>query len=383
MTSLQQLAALPRCNDLARLTRAVLFASSGVSAADLQEVVAEHASTIGLKREDSDTPQGNVFDALARPEFDPAEGAFLGNLLAYAIALDAPREATDVSDAATKLTQLAARGIDGFDALDEAMGDRASTMWAALADLLQRHDADGTGITRPEAVIAAAALAKSKSDVANTRARALQGTLRSRMLSSLLGGTASAVPANESSPPLSGELSPAPRGTIATVFLAICGWMLVAHVARLFGRFALKLRRPAEVRVTPQGIRIKASTTLLGKVLRETDTVIPYDALVRATREVRFPRTGTYAGLIALALGSYLGVSWFVDGVRAASASLAGVGVLVLVLGVVLDFVFMSLLPGRKGRCRVVFVPKRGGSTCVGWVNATEADTFLQGLARR
>lgn len=103
---------------------------------------------------------------------------------------------------------------------------------------------------------------------------------------------------------------------------------------------------------------------------------------MRATREVRYPRLGTYAGLTALALGSYIGVGWFIDGIRAQSLSLATMGLLVVVLGVALDFVLVSLLPGRKGKCRLVLVPRKGAATCVGWVDATKADALLRQLDR-
>jgi len=103
---------------------------------------------------------------------------------------------------------------------------------------------------------------------------------------------------------------------------------------------------------------------------------------VRASREIRYPRLGMYAGLIALALGSYFGVGLVVDGARAASASMLGAGALVALLGLGLDFVLSSVVPGHTGRCRVILVPRRGAVVCIGSVDRAAADRLLARLAR-
>jgi len=185
------------------------------------------------------------------------------------------------------------------------------------------------------------------------------------------------------SPSLHGELVRAPHGPLTTFLLAACGWLLLRNVGRLAGRIALRYRRPAEVRLTPRGVEIRSSTRLMGKVLRERETLIPLEGLARATREVRYPRMGMYAGLIALALGSYLGVSWFIDGVRAASVSLVAVGLLVLLFGVGVDFVLATVLPGSKGRCRVLFVPRKGSPVCVAGLEIKAADEAMSALSKR
>jgi hypothetical protein len=105
---------------------------------------------------------------------------------------------------------------------------------------------------------------------------------------------------------------------------------------------------------------------------------------VRVVREVRFPRAAFYAGLLALALGSYIGVRSFVDGVRAASPSLLLVGLLVVAAGIGADFVLGSLLPGAGGLCRLAFVPRSGRTLCIGQVDAGRADDAIaRSLSRR
>ena len=180
---------------------------------------------------------------------------------------------------------------------------------------------------------------------------------------------------------MKGELARAPRGGFATFLLAACGWLLAANIGRVLGRVALKYARPAEVQITPRGVMVRGHTELLGKVLKRYEVLIPLDGLARATREVRFPKMGMYAGLTALALGSYLGVSWFIDGVRAASFSLIAVGMLVILAGIGLDFALSSLIPGKSGKCRVIFVPKRGATVCVAQVDPKVADVTLSALA--
>jgi len=98
---------------------------------------------------------------------------------------------------------------------------------------------------------------------------------------------------------------------------------------------------------------------------------------------VRYPGLALYAALLALALGSYVGVEAFVDGVRSASPSLLAAGLGIVVLGIALDFALSSLGPGSRGRCRVLLVPRDGAKLCVGGVETTGADAMLARLARR
>ncbi len=382
--ALSQIAGHPRCHDLARLTRDCLFESVGGANLDMSAAAARRAAEAGLSRPDAELDLGNLFDALAAPATYPGAAVLLGTLAAYALALEPP-EGVEAEDATVvKLAWLGAyAGVDTFAALDAAMGERASGLWGALADLLQRHDARGAGIGRAEALIAAAALASSENPTAVQRRTELASTLSSPMLAQVLGASQSAPIPPRSEGSLAGELASPPRGPVATFFLGLFGWLLVSHVARLIGRFALQYRRPAEVSITTEGIKVRSTTKLLGKTVRESETVIPIDGLARATREVRFPRLGTYAGLVTLVVGSFVGVSWFIDGIRSSSLSIAIVGVLIVLVGVALDFAFVSLLPGRKGRCRLVFVPRRGSATCLGWVDAAQADALLKGLQPR
>jgi hypothetical protein len=178
-----------------------------------------------------------------------------------------------------------------------------------------------------------------------------------------------------------GELVAPPRSPVALALLGLTGILAAMHVARLFGRWALRYRSPAELRVNGRGITIITKTELLGRVLREREVHIPVEALSRATRDVRYPRLPLYAGLVALGLGSYFGVSIFVEGARAGSPEMLGIGALLLVLGVTLDFVLGSVAASSKGRCRVVIVPRRGAMLAVGEIERAHADAALSALS--
>ena len=186
---------------------------------------------------------------------------------------------------------------------------------------------------------------------------------------------------DESLDRLAGETSsPFPRARIATFLLAVSGILLITHVTRLVARYALAYRRPADIIVSADAIRYRTRTEMLGRTLAERETVLARGAISRATREVRFANTPFYAGLIALCLGSYLGICAFVDGVRAASPSLLVWGLLFVAGGALLDYLLGTVLQSTRGRCRVLFVAQDGSKICLGNVNANHADRLLSEL---
>jgi len=181
---------------------------------------------------------------------------------------------------------------------------------------------------------------------------------------------------------LRGDLAAFPRGPLLTALLAITGLLLAIELGQLVGRYVLALRRTAEVRVTQAGLEVRSRTVMLGKTLLESATVIPRDGLVRVTREIRYPGLPMYAGLGALALGSYIGVGLFVDGARAESPSMLGTGLFIALLGLGIDFALSSLIPGARGRSRLLIVPRRGSALCLASVDVAAADRILGRLAK-
>jgi hypothetical protein len=180
-----------------------------------------------------------------------------------------------------------------------------------------------------------------------------------------------------------GEMMPAPRGPVVTVLMAVTGVLLVVRGARLVARVALAYRQPAELVLSEDGgVRVHWRTQLLDRTLGDGDVHVPRGALVRASREVLYPRVATYAGLLALVVGSIVGVSTLVDGVRSSSPSLIASGLGIVAVGLGLDFVASIVTPGMRGRCRVVVVPRDGARLCIGAVDVTSADALLSRLSQ-
>ncbi len=156
--------------------------------------------------------------------------------------------------------------------------------------------------------------------------------------------------------------------------------------ARAVGRLALDYRRPAEVSLTDDGgVRVKTGAPSCSGARCGTVTCSYLARPCRARRaRCATPRLAMYAGLLALAVGSYLGVATFVDGVRAASPSLLGSGLAIVALGLGLGLrphqPRARLSVGAAASC---FVPaRRHPQLCVGERRPRRADAVLARLAR-
>ena len=364
-----------RLPDLVAITQKILgeAATARRSGWDYAAKVAAAADEAKLSRADADTEFGNALDVLGSGADGEAQRALAASLYAHAIA-EARRD--DDDRLAGDILWLATHSaFDATPLLDRALGDEADDVWTAIGDRIRRiDDGKGTAPGRGEAIVGCLALSASESAVARKVAADLAPRLHDPALSRLLGG---AVQAPLREVLLEGEAMAAPRGPVVTTILALTGILFAMHALRLVARLALAYRRPAEVSLSDTGIRMRTRTELLGRTLREREHVIVRAGLVRVVREVRYPRAAFYAGLLALAIGSYVGVRAFVDGVRAASPSLLLTGLVVVALGIAADFVLGSVLPGGRGRVRVVFVPRVGKALCVGDVDAKRADDAL------
>jgi hypothetical protein len=410
---LDEIAALARGDDLARLVHTVAFAAADERRGTLTDGLAEVFERAGLKPEDAETRFGNVLRALERSETEAAGSAsraLLSGLLARGVALSPPVGADAEARVAEALLWLASHTpADALSGIDAALGEKAGGLWVAVAALVRKIDAGSAPLLgRPGALVGAAALCESASDAALAEACLLVDEIHDPVVKSLLGALlganvaapkAEVPPEGEEAPPASagpasaqasgrsgvvveGEVVAPPRGPAALVLLGITGILAAMHVGRLVARLALRYRRPAELRVTPKGVTVKSHTEVLGRTLREREVVIPIESLLRATREVRYPRLGLYAGLFALAVGSYFGASMLIDGVRAGSPELIGVAALLMAAGVGLDFLLESAGGGMRGKCRVVLVPRGGPALAVGDVDPVQADAALGRLKR-
>jgi hypothetical protein len=149
------------------------------------------------------------------------------------------------------------------------------------------------------------------------------------------------------------------------------------------GRFALGYRRPAQLRLSDRGLEISTRSELLGRILSESETLIPLSNLSSIAREVRFARLGLYAGLLSLVGGTYIGVGLLVDGVRVpgGSPSLLGLGLAAIALGIALDYVLAVVIGAARKKCRVVIVPIHGRALCVEGLDPAATDVVLASVA--
>jgi len=393
---LAEIAALSRGDDLARLVHTIAFAAADERRASLADGLAELAERAGLKPEDAETSYGNALRALERGGAEAAGSAtraLLAALLARGVALSAPVGAGAETRVAEALLWLAANtSVDALTAIDAALGDKASGLWLAVAAVVRKIDAGSAPtLGRPVALIGAAAMRDSTSDIARAEAGLLAAEVRDPIVRSLLlsplatGDTTGALSLPGAGHPgdrLTGEVVAPPRGPVALFFLGVTGILAVTHVARLLARVALKYRRPAELRVTAKGVTFKTHTEILGRVLQEREVVIPVESLLRASREVRYPRLGLYAGLLALAVGSFFGVARILDGLRTGAPELIGIGALLVAAGVGLDFLLEGAGSGLRGKCRVVLVPRKGAALALGEVEPAAAAAALSRLKR-
>jgi hypothetical protein len=372
----------PRMADLAALARATMTTAVETRrAAREPERLAQIAGDLKLTREEAVTPFGNALDVLERGPEDDAERALACALAARAVALDPPKDREAEDRLAGDLLWLAAHTpFDATGLLDRALGDAAATVWDAMADKVRRIDQGKLPVLgRGEALVGAAALSMSTSKGAAKQARDLATEVRDRKLARVLGATARPEPVE----PVVGEMTPAPRGPVATSLLAMTGLLFAVQGVRLLGRLAVAYKRPAELTLSEEGgVRVRWRVEVLGRTLREREVLVPRTALMRATREVRYPRIALYAGLLSLAVGSYVGVAAFTDGLRAASPSLLATGLVIVALGLALDFALSSIAPGARGQCRLLVVPRDGAKLCVGRVDPRRADAILARLSR-
>jgi hypothetical protein len=250
-------------------------------------------------------------------------------------------------------------------------------LWPTVAEVAALPQSVAADFSRAEALAAAAALAVSPSTSARRAAADVESHLSDPLVRAVL-----CPPSPERQTRLSGELAAPPRHAAVVTALGLTGILAVLHVARLVGRYALGLRRPTEVRLGPEGLELSQRTELLGRVLRDRRVVVPLDNLQRVAREVRYSRLGLYVGLVALAVGTYLGIGLFVDGIRVPGGSppLLGMGLLLVLLGLGLDFGLSTLSDTARGKCRLVVMPRKGKSLCVAELEPGETDALLRSL---
>lgn len=333
----------------------------------------------GIGVDQAQTPFGNPLTALEHGPEGPAERQLLGALLAIGVSKSLPEPEAERDALAADLVWLATHtSIDALGFLDASLGEQASAMWEAVAHVARDPEAVAPEFGRAEALIAAGAVAASKSEIAHRARLHLSHAATDPAVRALAAG---AVTANAER--LDGELSLPPFSPLLTAVLTVTTLLFVLQLGRVLLRWVLAFKRPASISIGPNGLELQQRTELLGKVLRERSVVVPLSSLSRVTRETRYARVGMYAGLIALVVGTYFGMGLFVDAVRVpgGSASLFGLAIVMMVLGLMLDFTFSSASDTVRGKCRMLVVPQRGRTLCLAALDPARADAMLATIA--
>jgi hypothetical protein len=143
-------------------------------------------------------------------------------------------------------------------------------------------------------------------------------------------------------------------------------------------------RAEAIVKLAEPGLHLVVRTSLFGKVARERELLIALPNLLRIERVVRFSGLAFYAGLCTLALGSFIGTQIIVESLRGDSGlDLVLVGVALIGLGLLLDFLLVTGLQSVQGRCRLRLVTDDGLQLEIDRLDPPLVDALLERLKVR
>ncbi len=382
---LAEVDAHPRGAELAKLLHALAVSAYDERRTTLEQGCDEAADQLGVDEAAADTSFGNVLSALRKKgRASGPERTLLGVLIARGISLSPPKTPEAEASVAELCAWLSAHTVvDPLSMLELALGERALAIFVALAELVRAHDAGREdALDRGAALLATRTLALSAIEGAADARKSLLTSLKDPLLRSLLEQPEPAEKTAPSVPAFAAEETLPPRSLAWTLVLTVTLLLPVVALAKLFARFALRLRQPAEVAFGKDGIWVRSRLELLGKTLRQREVFIAQAGLSRAAREVRFPQLSTYVGIGALLCGSYLGLSLVLDGYRGRSPEFLGLGLLILLLALAIDYA-LSLIPSRDpSRCRIMLEPRRGRVVVLRDVDRKIADEALRTLSR-
>jgi hypothetical protein len=181
---------------------------------------------------------------------------------------------------------------------------------------------------------------------------------------------------------LRGELGPRSFGYLTTLLLAACGALFVWRTARVLARWFLGRREVAFVTLAEPGLRVLLRSSLLGRQTRERELLIALPHLLRVERVARFAGFAFYAGLFTLAVGSYFGTQIIVESIRGGNEmfNLALLGLLLIALGLLLDFLMVTGLESARGRCRLRLIADDGAQLNIDRLDPPLVDALLTRL---
>jgi hypothetical protein len=181
-------------------------------------------------------------------------------------------------------------------------------------------------------------------------------------------------------PSVHGEWARGPRPVWVLIAQAVCGWLLLAGLWRIVTRFVLAGRHPAELSISAAGLQVTVQSRLLGRTLRSRTWITPLAEIVFLSRETRFARAGLYSGLLALAVGTYVGTGMVFDGLRVpgGSPSLLGFGLLVIIGGLLVDLLLSAIDRLGRQKSKLVICTRQRRNFALSGVSPEQVDLWLE-----
>jgi hypothetical protein len=183
---------------------------------------------------------------------------------------------------------------------------------------------------------------------------------------------------------LKGRLQPPTRNILVVCLQALSGYLLVRAILQAAGSLLLGARAETEVALSPRGLELTHRQRLMGVPLKERQLWIPLEQLGSVSQETRFQGFRLYAGLAMLGAGTYFGSELFWDGLRVPglSPTLLGWGLLLVLLGLVLDFAFAKWAVLRHNRVRLNITQRRGRAIALGSLDPALVRVWLEHLVQ-
>ena len=188
---------------------------------------------------------------------------------------------------------------------------------------------------------------------------------------------------SSTSPWLDGQLRHVPsRGML--FIQAITGYLFIKAVARILARYLFWRRQRCRLRISPRGLELVGHTSLLGRPFREQRRLIPLSEITELTRQTRFSGLGVYLGLGCLLLGTFFGTGLVVDALRApgSSPSLLGLGLALLLLGLVADFIASHWGRVIEGKGELRVRRRKGRRLTLGGLEPSAVNELIERLSR-
>src|SRR6187402_3092509 len=245
----------PHVDALADLVRSVAFDAAAARRSDFASrfhtAPPSTGGSVEVTMEEANTPLGNARAAMERGIENPDEQNLLGALLALGVARSLPDGAEALQTMASNLVWLAAHTpCSALEFLDDALKDRSGVIWEGIARIARAPGLSSPDFGHTEALVAAAALCRSESEVAHRARLHLAQNTTDPVLRAILS-------AGPGASELSGEFRSPPLGPVATAILAVTLLLFIGRALALIARLALAYRRPATLRVSAQGVEVR------------------------------------------------------------------------------------------------------------------------------